>query len=807
MRLAIFSVAFASVFPCTASGQPELTADEQTLAAAGLATDGKSLLDFFRGRTRLDADRERLVDLTRQLGDAAAEVRTRAAAELVSRGTAAIPALRHAINDLADPIVAERARQCLKAIEGSTGAAIPAAAARLLAARNPQGTVEALLAYLPFADDAVVSDAVSAALVAVAYKDRRPDPALLSALQDPVPLRRAIAIDALCRKDRPEQWPAVRKLLSDPKASVRLRAGLALANQHDVASIPALIDLLAELSPEQRRQAEDVLQNLAGEWAPNLSLASEDDVSRRIRRDAWMAWWRNTDGPALLAELRKHTLTPEGQARIETLVQELGDDVFAVREKASTELVACGRLAVPFLREAAKSSDLERKRRAEACLGRIATSDARALPAAALRLLPLRRPPAAIEGLLAYLPYADNETLTSEALTALAALALRDGKPDPALVQALEDKMPVRRAAAAEALARTGAPAVRPMVRKLLQDANPSVRFRVALALVVGRDRDAVPALIEALVDLPADDSSQAQETLLVLAGDKAPAVPAGTDPEGRRKLRDAWAEWWRVNGAAVDLAKLDSSEHFLGYTLLVEVDNTGNGRVQELDRSGKKRWMIAQLQYPVDAWVVAGNRVLVAEYNGMKVTERDLQGKVLWEKTGLHGRATNVQRLPNGNTVITSDQELLEVDRAGKSVFAKNFGRQFSLIAGYKARNGEYVVLTGQGTCIRLDSSGRELKSFAAGRDGAWTSGLDLTSDGRILIAQPNMNRVQLFDREGKATWEAAAPGLVTASWLPNGHVLVASYNGQNASELDRNGKSVWQHKSDYHVFRARRR
>src|SRR5262249_13447586 len=161
-----------------------------------------------------------------------------------------------------------------------------------------------------------------------------------SALHDPVPLRRAMAIDALCRKDQPEQWPAVRRLLNDPKSSVRLRAALALASQQDPASIPALIDLLAELGPEQRRQAEEVLQNLPGKWPPNLNLALEDDGSRRIRRDAWMAWWRNTDGPALLAELRNHTLTPDTQTRIEMLMQELGDDVFAVREKAGTEMVA-----------------------------------------------------------------------------------------------------------------------------------------------------------------------------------------------------------------------------------------------------------------------------------------------------------------------------------------------------------------------------------------------------------------------------------------------------------------------------------
>src|SRR5712692_6416653 len=237
MRAALFSIPLMWMRPAVAAAQPEVAADEQTLAAAGLATDGQALLEFCRGRTRLESDRERLMALTQQLGDPAAEARTRAASELIARGPVAVPALRHAVNDLTDPAVADRARQCLKAIEGNTGAAVSAAAVRLLATRKPSGAAEALLAYLPFADDRSVTDAVSDALLSLAYTGGRADPALLSALHDPVPLRRAVAGEALCRKDQPDQWPAVRQLLSDSKASVRLRAALALANQHDAASI------------------------------------------------------------------------------------------------------------------------------------------------------------------------------------------------------------------------------------------------------------------------------------------------------------------------------------------------------------------------------------------------------------------------------------------------------------------------------------------------------------------------------------------------------------------------------------------
>jgi HEAT repeat protein len=807
MRLFLLAITGFLTTLTVARAQPDaITSDEQTLAAAGLASDGQSLLEFFRFRTRLEPDHERLLELTQQLGDVTPERRTRAVAELIGRGAMAVPALRHAINDLADPKIANGARQLLKAIEGNAAAEIPAAAARLLAVRKPTGAAEALLAYLPFADDAMVTGAVSSAVSILAYSSGKPDLALLSALRDPVPLRRAVAGEALCRKDQPEQWPEIRKLLGDPKASVRLRAALALANQQDVASIPVLIDLLAELPPEHRRQAEDVLQSLAGEWSPQLTLTRDDDISRRIRRDAWAAWWRNTDGPALIAEFRKRTLTPEGQTRIESLIQDLGNEVFQVREKASTELVAYGPLAKPFLRDATASADLEVKRRAVTCLRLIATNPASALPAAAPRLLALRKPAGAIETLLAYLPSAEEVSAT-EVQAALTSLALRDGKPDPVLVQALQDKLPLRRAVAAESLMHGVGVNVAPLIRNLLRDESPLVRMRTALVLMEAKDKDAVGALIDALADLTSDESLPALEALLMLAGEKAPADAPGADAASRRKSRDAWATWWKSNAAGIDLSKLRSSERFLGYTLLVEVDNQGHGKVRELDRSGNQRWVIEALQYPVDAWVIGGNRVLIAEYSGQRVSERDFNGKVLWSKTGLQGRATNVQRLANGNTVISSDQEVIEVDRSGKNVFSKNFRGQFNLVAACKARNGEFVVLTGQGQCLQLDATGKELRSFNAGRDGSWTSGLDLTFDGRILITQPNSNRVQLFDREGKALWDAPAPSVVTATWLPNGHVLTASYNNNSVLELDRQGNTVWQHTSPNHVYRARRR
>jgi HEAT repeat protein len=779
--------------------------DEQKLLAAGLAADGPALVDFFRQRARTDADADGLTALIKGLGDDDAKARVKAAAALVGRGAAAVPALRRAANDLGDPDRAARARRCLKSIEGPAAAALPAAAARLVAQRKPAGGVEALLAFLPAADDEAVVEEVSAALTALAYADGKPHPALLTALDDAEAVRRAVAAGALCRKDRPDQFPAVRRLLRDPKPGVRLRAALPLAAADDAEAFPVLIDLLADVPPAAAKPAEELLQGLAGDWAPGAAPAGDDDVARRIRRDAWAAWWKNTDGPALLAEFRKRTPTAADEERLAALITKLGDDDFDVREAAAAELIGVGPLAAGRLREALGDPDAERAARAKECLRQLADKGGKRLPAVAARLLALRRQAGAVEALLAYLPFAEDEGMTAEVRAALTAVAVRDGRPDPALLKALEDRRPLLRAVAAEAVVPAGSADDRAAVRKLLRDGEGMVRVRAALALALGHDKEAVPALIEALADEPSEWTTQAQETLYRLAGDQPPKTDSAADAAGRRKVRDAWAAWWKDAAATADLSVLDNTPRELGYTLLVEVSNNNIGRVQEIGPDRKPRWVINNLQYPVDAFVLGGDRVLIAEYNGRRVSERNFKGDVLWQKEGLTASATNAQRLANGDTFIATQNELLVVDRSGKTVFSKPM--PIGLVAAYKGRDGVFTCLTNNGQCVRLSAEGKELNTFAAGRDAGWTSGIDVLPNGHVLISQPNMNTVTEMDTEGKSVWTAKTPGITTATRLANGHTLVASQPGQKLTELDREGKTVWEYKDDFAVFRARRR
>src|SRR5262245_29785280 len=192
-----------------------------------------------------------------------------------------------------------------------------------------------------------------------------------------------------------------------------------------------------------------------------------------------------TDGPGLVAYFRQRTVAGDDRQRIESLIERLGDPVYAVRERATAELIACGLPAVTLLRRAAAAQeDVEVVRRAERCLSAIERVPSAAPASAGARTLAQRKPDGAGGALLAYLPLADDESVADDVRDALATLALAGDKPEPLLVQALNDPQPLRRAAAAEALIRTRRPEIVATARSVLKDRNLDVRLRAALALV-----------------------------------------------------------------------------------------------------------------------------------------------------------------------------------------------------------------------------------------------------------------------------------------------------------------------------------
>jgi hypothetical protein len=512
------------------------------------------------------------------------------------------------------------------------------------------------------------------------------------------------------------------------------------------------------------------------------------------------------DGPALLAFFKKHTIGDVDRERIKKLIEELGDDSFAVREKANEQLIGLGAAARGPLREALAHPDVEISFRAARSLEQIDKEGGPAVVSAASRLLADRNPDGAAEVLLSFLPSAEDQSVVDEVTRALAVVGFRGGKPLEVLTDALGDKLPLRRAAAAEALCRGGGAEVRPTVHKMLKDADAGVRLRVALALFDVHDKDALPVLIALLGELPRDQVWHAEDALYLAASDKAPNGSMGADEASRREYRRQWEKWWNDHGKDLDLAKLDQQRP-LGYTLLtlMDVNKGAVGRVQEVDAKGEVRWQIEGLRYPIDAQMIGEERVLVCEYTGRQVTERNLKGEILWTKA-VNSVLLGARRLANGNTFVVTRNSLTEVDKDNKDVVSIPRPNN-DISAGVRLRNGDFAIVTNLGQFVRLSPEGKELKSFPVGQVYGIGSSIDVLPSGRVLVPLYSQGKVVEFDPDGKQVWEAAVPQPTSVSRLPNGNVLVTSRNARAVVEIDRSGKEVWKHATDGMPMKASRR
>jgi hypothetical protein len=522
------------------------------------------------------------------------------------------------------------------------------------------------------------------------------------------------------------------------------------------------------------------------------------------------------EAKALLRFFQQHTVTDADRAHLTDLIGQLGDDDFDRREQASAEIEEFGVSAIGLLRQAERTTNPEVLRRCERCLKNIEKVPTRTLACAAARLIAELKPDEAMITLLNYLPIAEDDAVGDDVRSAIAALAMKDGKPDPVLLKALDSRETIKRGAAAEAFARNGDHNMRARMRKMMAtEKDIDIKLRIATSLVsAAKDKEVVEDMIKVMIEAPVESGWRAEEILVRLAGDKTPMVSLGGDKASRDKARSEWIKWWKDNEKTIDLAKLDELERTLGYTLIIEMDarNGIGGRVKEISPDGKVRWEFTNVQFPTDAIVLPGNRVVVAEQNNSRVSERETAtGKVIWETT--FNQPIGLQRLGNGNVVVVGRQQLVEWNHDRKAVTTIT-RQQFDIVAGAKLRNGNFAVYTQQGVIFTYDKSGKELDRFSVGarRGGNYFSTMQVLPNGRLLITQPGgISEVDLANKKADVVMTYTAP--MSAQKLSNGNILVSSQNTLQVAEMDpKTNKAVWEYKQDnnnnfYRPWRAKRR
>jgi hypothetical protein len=501
----------------------------------------------------------------------------------------------------------------------------------------------------------------------------------------------------------------------------------------------------------------------------------------------------STDGPGLLAFIRARTLNETQRKELAKKVRALGSAEFEEREKVGRELVAVGRLALPYLRSAVNDPDLEIARRARGCIERIQRDPNPSLLSVAARLVKARRPHGATAVLLSTLPSVGDDSLEQTWLDALRALGWSEGRPEPQLVAALQDKRAICRAAAAHVLGRGPDAEVRRRVAALLNDADARVRFEAAAALARFGNKKAVAVLIALLEKEPFTLACQAEYLLRLLAEGRGPAASLDKDEAGlRQECRSAWETWWSKESGRVDLARLQREQPPSGLTVACE-DDKDSGRVWAWGQSGQPCWEVPRLEGPKDVQLLSNGRVLIAEHHANRVSERNREGKLLWEyETSINPIAC--QRLANGNTLIATYEEVYEVTREGEKRF-RHRERQ-GIRDARRLANGHLLYVAATGVLLEFDATGEhELRrirpeDYAAGaRVGARVEPL---LNGRYLLALAGADRVIEIDSAGKIHWDCKIARPMAATRLRNGHTLIASLGDHCVLEVDRTGKEV---------------
>lgn len=518
-----------------------------------------------------------------------------------------------------------------------------------------------------------------------------------------------------------------------------------------------------------------------------------------------------TDSKSLIEFFKSRTLTDDDRTKLLTTIRRLGHEDFDIREQASEELTKAGLAALPILRAASRDIDVEVSRRVENCLRSINRDQETVRIVAAATLLAHQKADGMVSTLFAYLPCVPDDEVVADGLkSALVMLTKATGKADPLLIKAIEDKDPARRALAVQVIGEA-LPSERPLIHKLLADPDAKVRYLAGSSLAKGGDEDALPALLKLLVEGPLEYAFQVEDMLCQLLDpeEKPPATLAGNDAAAREKVHLAWKKWFEEKRDAkkLKLARLNEAEPLRGLTLIVEVDGGGvnGGRIWECGPDGKQRWEITNMGGPVDVQVLPGGRLLVPEYYTSRVTERDRDGKILWESPRLAGNTVGAQRLPNGNTLIATMSGVVEYNRAKEKVadFPNAGGTVHQAI---RHRNGHTFILSGN-SIIEYDIDRKQVRTVNIGALSGW-GGFEILPNGNFLVAYYSQaNKYAEIDKDGKTVWEHSTPFNPTrVQRLRNGNTVVAGGNSLFVAEYDRDKKEIWKVATKGRPFGVRR-
>ncbi|MSR32731.1 MAG: hypothetical protein EXR99_14635 [Gemmataceae bacterium] len=779
--------------------EEEMAAAERSfLMKMGFPADSASLASYLREKGKGNPTAEDLKKTFTLLQSVDPNEYRLGLARVASHGLSARPGLR-ALESAAE---GERKKRLLSALEaiGPDGNRIDVAAIRVLSLDSPALALAVLLDSYPELEEGMVLETARSALSRLCWKEGVFHPLLLKSLEDPVKKRRQVALEMLALAGRRAPREILLKKLSETDPGVQFLAASALTRQLDPRGFLALMELLPVLDEKTALEAEDLLLEIAGDLAPANLLKRETLPGKNS--SAWKSWWEKLSGPVLLKELKDRIPNAANHEQIKKLIKELGDDQFEIREKAAEVLKTLGPQVVPALRSLADAKDVEVRGRAKTLLAELGETGIKPIQQSLPKLLVLKAPEGAVAGLLDYLPAAENDDQASLFYEALGALAWQNSNK-LAAQPGLQDPNPRKRVGSGVLLLNQESKENKKMMSPLLKDSDPWVRYRISLFMALAGERDSLPILIQSLGELPAEQCVDGEGLLFDLAGNDPPKALSVNSTE-RKKIAAVWETWWNENSKKVVLDSLAgfNQSAYSGNVLIISL---ANNTVFELSKDGKISWSITGLSGPMDAQVLPSGRVLIAEHHAQRVTERNLKGEIIWKKD-LGNNPISARKIRGGFTSVICRNRIIELDRQGVEVFS--LARpQSDVMSAERLRDGSYMIVSNQMTCIKVDRSGKETLQYRL-PFGVAGNANEFTREGNLIIPLTWHNKLQEYDTAGQIVMDATITQPVTVLKLPNRNYLVSTQTlPPKLLEIDRTGKQVGERQAMHPVFRVRYR
>jgi hypothetical protein len=290
--MALFGSLVAYAVLAQTAEKTDRSADEAVLRDQRLPTKGPALLQILRDRTPSADTIGQFKMHVARLNVAAYADRVNATSELKKMGPIVRPLLENLLLEIkADAETVGRLRQALEQFPAEQDiAAVESlrAAARLIARDRPQGSLPALLEFVPYATDESVRQEVQRAINAVALVEKKPAPLLVAALKDANPARRAAAGEAMLRVVGLAAKDKIAPLLTDSHPLVRYQIGMALVEKHDQRGVHLLIQTLADSPSDRAQNALELLYRAAGEGAPDVYYRGKHNAAEVSA--AWRKW-------------------------------------------------------------------------------------------------------------------------------------------------------------------------------------------------------------------------------------------------------------------------------------------------------------------------------------------------------------------------------------------------------------------------------------------------------------------------------------------------------------------------------------